>query len=319
MFRPSLSLQFGGCSTPLELGKRAIKTKVAQSKTHAPQRTKTKTLFARLFREGTKKQSKRHNVKVFFCLYAHPWTVSLANGEQAQGSGNFIHITYTFMYIHLPPSPDYFLAWAWAWPTFWVFVFTACLFLLTLIKILAIHTHIVLRSPSLKHKDIGENKNREYVGEKQKLSCWQPHAVEFFSMPQRLRVCECVCVVTFTLLPESVCPLRPFCPFGAIVALFAPSLLKLLLRYAWISLPHSNFALLSLSLSLLLLLLLFVFLAASAALCWAQQLIFNRACALPLWFFYPHAALRSSSLPSPSCCLDFPFFPFALFFCLLFS
>lgn len=213
MFRPSLSLQFGGCSTPLELGKRAIKTKVAQSKTHAPQRTKTKTLFARLFREDERKKRKRHNVKVFFsCLCFHPWTVSLANGEQAQGSGNFIHITYTFMYIHLPPSPDYFLAWAWAWPTFWVFVFTACLFLLTLIKILAIHTHIVLRSPSLKHKDIGENKNREYVGEKQKLSCWQPHAVEFFSMPQRVRVCECVCVVTFTLLPESVCPL-PSAPF----------------------------------------------------------------------------------------------------------
>lgn len=78
MFRPSLSLQFRGCSTPLELGKRAIKTKVAQSKTHAPQRTKTKTLFARLFREGTKKQSKRHNVKVFFLAYARtlgqcPW------------------------------------------------------------------------------------------------------------------------------------------------------------------------------------------------------------------------------------------------------
>lgn len=150
--------------------------------------------------------------KFFFCLYAHPWTVSLANGEQAQGSGNFIHITYTFMYIHLPPSPTIFLAWAWAWPTFWVFVFTACLFLLTLIKILAIHTHIVLRSPSLKHKDIGENKNREFVGEKQKLSCWQPHALEFFSMPQRVRVCECVCVVTFTLLPESVWPL-PSAPF----------------------------------------------------------------------------------------------------------
>lgn len=224
--------------------------------------------------------------------------------------------TYIFRHPRL-----FFLAWAWAWPTFWVFVFTACLFLLTLIKILAIHTHIVLRSPSLKHKDIGENKNREFVGEKQKLSCWQPHAVEFFSMPQRVRVCECVCVVTFTLLPQSVCPLPSFCPFGAIVALFAPSLLKLLLRYAWISLPHSNFALLSLSLSLslLLLLLLFVFLAASAALCWAQQLIFNRACALPLWFFYPHAALRSSSLPSPFGCLDFPFFPFALFFRLLFS
>lgn len=108
MFRPSLSLQFGGCSTPLELGKRAIKTKVAQSKTHAPQRTKTKTLFARLFREDERKKRKRHNVKVFFCVYAHPWTVSLANGEQAQGSGNFIHITYTFMYIHLPPSPTIF-------------------------------------------------------------------------------------------------------------------------------------------------------------------------------------------------------------------
>lgn len=137
--------------------------------------------------------------------------------------------------------------------------------------------------------------------------------------------CECasVCVrrnfhfVAGVRLPPALLP--SFCPFGAIVALFAPSLLKLLLRYAWISLPHSNFALLSLSLSLLLLLPLFVFLAASAALCWAQQLIFNRACALPLWFFYPHAALRSSSLPSPSSCLDFAFFPFALFFRLLFS
>lgn len=118
-------------------------------------------------------------------------------------------------------------------------------------------------------------------------------------------VCVCGCIVTFTLLPESVCPLPPFCPFGAIVALFAPSLLKLLLRYAWISLPHSNFVLFSLSLSLLLLL--FVFLAASAGLCWAQQLIFNWACVLPLRFFYPHAA-RIFSLPSPSLCLDFPFF-----------
>lgn len=108
MFRPSLSLQFGGCSTPLELGKRAIKTKVAQSKTHAPQRTKTKTLFARLFREDERKKRKRHNVKVFSCLCSHSWTVSLANGEQAQGSGNFIHITYTFMYIHLPPSQAIF-------------------------------------------------------------------------------------------------------------------------------------------------------------------------------------------------------------------
>lgn len=138
-----------------------------------------------------------------------------------------------------------------------------------------------------------------------------------------LSECQCVCVcvcrnfhfVARVRLPPALLP--SFCPFGAIVGLFAPSLLKLLLRYAWISLPHSNFALLSLS--LLLLLLLFVCLAASAALCWAQQLIFNRACALPLWFFYPHAAPRSSSLPSPSCCLDFPFFPFALFFRLLFS
>lgn len=74
---------------------------------------------------------------------------------------------------------------------------------------MAIHTHIVLRSPSLKHKDIGENKNREYVGEKQKLSCWQPHAVEFFSMPQRLRVCECrnFHFVARVRLPPALCPL----------------------------------------------------------------------------------------------------------------
>lgn len=143
MFRPSLSLQFGGCSTPLELGKRAIKTKVAQSKTHAPQRTKTKTLFARLFREGTKKQSKRHNVKVFSCLCSYPWTVSLANGEQAQGSGNFIHITYTFMYIHLPPSPTIFFGLSLSLANFLGFLFSRLVYFCLHLSKYWRYTHIL--------------------------------------------------------------------------------------------------------------------------------------------------------------------------------
>lgn len=84
------------------------------------------------------------------------------------------------------------------------------------------YTHIVLRSPSRKHKDIGENKNREYVGEKQKLSCWQPHAVEFFSMPPRVRVCVCRnfhFVAPVRLPPALFLPIwryrRFICPFAA--------------------------------------------------------------------------------------------------------
>lgn len=212
MFRPSLSLQFGGCSTPLELGNRAIKTKVAQSKTHAPQRTKTKTLFARLFREGKKIKAQSES---FFCLCSHPWTVSLANGEQAQGSGNFIHITYTYMYIHLPPSLTFF------WlelclANFLGFCFHGLfIFAYTYQNIVDTHTYCLAFSSSLslllKHKDIGKNKNRKYVREKQKLSCWQPHGVEFFSMPQR--VCVCLWVYrNFHFVARVRLPPAPFLP-----------------------------------------------------------------------------------------------------------
>lgn len=51
------------------------------------------------------------------------------------------------------------------------------------------------------------------------------------------------------------------------------------------------------------------------ALCWAQQLIFNRACALALWFFYPHAARISMPLPfAVWAARIFPFFRSLCFF-----
>lgn len=103
MFRPSLSLQFGGCSTPLELGKRAIKTKVAQSKTHAPQRTKTKTLFARLFREG-KRKVKGTTWKFFFLAYAFtlgqcPW--QMENRLKEAVTSSILRIrSCTYIFLH---------------------------------------------------------------------------------------------------------------------------------------------------------------------------------------------------------------------------
>lgn len=54
-------------------------------------------------------------------------------------------------------------------------------------------------------------------------------------MPQRVRVCESVCVVTFTLLPESVCPHAP-CPLSAHLALSSLYLSRRCLSYFCVTL-----------------------------------------------------------------------------------
>lgn len=213
---------------PISASKRAIKTKVAHSKTHTPRLANTKTPFASIL-EG----KIIHNLKLFYqkngqCPYCNPQlepkkkNLRAARKQERKKEQNFIYLwnAPTILASDLLVVELFFFGLVW-------FLFSRLVyFCLHLSKYWRYTYCFAFSSLSIKISGTRPSKSKNQTKEKSKNYL----AVEFTSMC----VCECVYMrkyaVTFTLL-TGVCrlSLRQPIPFPLYLRCL---LLKLLLRYA---------------------------------------------------------------------------------------